>query len=129
LLNTSFNGNGEPIVDTASDVLACFLRSGLDFLVLDDLLITRSETWRENLRQSPFRLASEWALEQSSAGHWALHSSAGVIRALPFSLTDRADVIASRKDFTAGDSDWDDIYTLWLSRAFEIEGLPKSLAS
>ena len=42
LLNTSFNLNYEPIVCTPADALICFIRSGLDALVLEDYLIDRS---------------------------------------------------------------------------------------
>ena len=41
LLNTSFNIRGEPIVCTPTDALACFVRSNLDILVLEDILIFR----------------------------------------------------------------------------------------
>ena len=39
LVNTSFNGPGEPIVDSAADAIECFRRLGLDFLILGDRLI------------------------------------------------------------------------------------------
>ncbi len=42
LLNTSFNIKGEPIVCTPLDAIICFVRSNLDFLVLQDFLIDRS---------------------------------------------------------------------------------------
>src|SRR5215813_3302100 len=42
LLNTSFNLNYEPIVCTPVDALICFIRSGLDVLVLEDHIIDRS---------------------------------------------------------------------------------------
>lgn len=42
LLNTSFNLNYEPIVCTPVDALICFIRSGLDTLVLEDFIIDRS---------------------------------------------------------------------------------------
>ena len=42
LLNTSFNMNYEPIVCSPVDALTCFIRSGLDTLVLEDFLIDRS---------------------------------------------------------------------------------------
>ena len=42
LLNTSFNLNYEPIVCTPVDALSCFIRSGLDTLVLEDFIIDRS---------------------------------------------------------------------------------------
>ncbi|GAA3438060.1 carbamoyltransferase C-terminal domain-containing protein [Kutzneria kofuensis] len=36
LMNTSFNGPGEPIVDSAADAVRAFTRLGLDFLVLGE---------------------------------------------------------------------------------------------
>lgn len=44
LLNTSFNRAGEPIVCSARDALACFLRSGLDALAIGDFWIQRAGT-------------------------------------------------------------------------------------
>ncbi|MDH3691086.1 MAG: carbamoyltransferase, partial [Gammaproteobacteria bacterium] len=41
VLNTSFNEN-EPIVCTPGEALTCFLRSGMDVLVLGDYVIERS---------------------------------------------------------------------------------------
>jgi carbamoyltransferase len=41
LLNTSFNMRGEPIVCTAEDALACFILSGIDYLVLEDFILDR----------------------------------------------------------------------------------------
>ncbi|MFP5265685.1 MAG: carbamoyltransferase [Blastocatellia bacterium] len=43
LLNTSFNMRGEPIVCTPLDAILCFVRSGIDALVLEDFLISRSD--------------------------------------------------------------------------------------
>ena len=40
LLNTSFNEN-EPIVNTPSQALNCFLRTKMDLLVMEDILVTR----------------------------------------------------------------------------------------
>jgi carbamoyltransferase len=42
LLNTSFNLRGEPIVTTPEDALSTFERSGLDLLVLGDVLVTKT---------------------------------------------------------------------------------------
>ena len=41
LLNTSFNINGEPIVNTPNDALKTFSKSGLEYLVLNDFLIKK----------------------------------------------------------------------------------------
>jgi carbamoyltransferase len=40
LLNTSFNEN-EPIVNTPEEALNCFLRTNMDMLILENILITR----------------------------------------------------------------------------------------
>jgi carbamoyltransferase len=41
LLNTSFNNDVEPIVDSIADALSCFLTTGLDYLVIDRYVIRR----------------------------------------------------------------------------------------
>ena len=43
LLNTSLNGQGEPIVATEADAFAFFLAHPVDALLIDDVLIRRSE--------------------------------------------------------------------------------------
>ena len=45
LINTSFNGPGEPIVSSVADAAAAFRRLGLDFLMLDGELLTARPTW------------------------------------------------------------------------------------
>ena len=42
LLNTSFNMRDEPIVRHPAEALQCFMRSGLDSLVLEDHVVDRS---------------------------------------------------------------------------------------
>jgi len=41
LLNTSFNVKGEPMVETPEDAMKCFLSTGLDYLVLHDIVIAK----------------------------------------------------------------------------------------
>lgn len=41
VLNTSFNDNGEPIVETPIDALLCFLRTEIDYVYLDGMLIAK----------------------------------------------------------------------------------------
>ncbi len=43
LLNTSFNVRGEPIVCTPADAGRCFLRAGLDALVIEDVLVLKKD--------------------------------------------------------------------------------------
>jgi carbamoyltransferase len=55
LINTSFNVRGEPIVCTPEDAYRCFMRTEMDYLVLDNVLLSKrqqpvwneSENWRE----------------------------------------------------------------------------------
>jgi carbamoyltransferase len=42
LLNTSFNMRGEPIVCSSMDAIRCFVRSGVDALVLEEFIIDRA---------------------------------------------------------------------------------------
>ena len=43
LINTSFNVRGEPIVCTPQDAYACFMRTGMDVLVIEDCVLLKSE--------------------------------------------------------------------------------------
>jgi len=55
LINTSFNVRSEPIVCTPEDAYRCFMRTGIDTLVLEDMVLTKEEqpewiedkTWQE----------------------------------------------------------------------------------
>ncbi|MGD2182842.1 carbamoyltransferase family protein [Lusitaniella coriacea] len=43
LVNTSFNVRGEPIVCTPEDAYRCFMRTEMDYLVLENYLLAKSE--------------------------------------------------------------------------------------
>ena len=55
LVNTSFNVRGEPIVCTPDDAWRCFMRTEMDYLVLEDCLLAkadqppapRDESWKQ----------------------------------------------------------------------------------
>lgn len=49
VLNTSFNNNAEPIVDSVDDAIVCFLTTRLDYLIIDDFLIGKKEVPLEAL--------------------------------------------------------------------------------
>jgi hypothetical protein len=50
LLNTSFNNHAEPIVDSVADALRCFLTTGIDHLVIGDLIVSKRPWETEDLR-------------------------------------------------------------------------------
>ncbi len=49
IVNTSFNVRGEPIICTPEDAYRCFMRTGIDVLVIEDCILYKSEqpTWQE----------------------------------------------------------------------------------
>lgn len=50
LLNTSFNNNVEPIVDSVEDSIVSFLTTGLDYLVVGDFIAAkRASSWKDRL--------------------------------------------------------------------------------
>lgn len=44
LLNTSFNNDREPIVDSVDDAVACFLTTGLDHLIVGNFLVEKKRS-------------------------------------------------------------------------------------
>jgi carbamoyltransferase len=76
LLNTSFNNNAEPIVETVDDALGCFLTTGLDALVVDDFLITKkplddSLRLKMSIQVRPF-VSLHRSLAYNATGHWSM---------------------------------------------------------
>ncbi len=49
LVNTSFNVRGEPVVCTPEDAYRCFMRTEMDFLVVENLILSKSNqpAWQE----------------------------------------------------------------------------------
>jgi carbamoyltransferase len=43
LVNTSFNVRGEPIVCTPQDAIRCFLRTGMDYLVIGNIILDKTQ--------------------------------------------------------------------------------------
>jgi carbamoyltransferase len=59
LVNTSFNVRGEPIVCTPSDAYRCFMRTEMDYLVIENFLLDKNEqpAWQETEKwQEEFEL-------------------------------------------------------------------------
>jgi len=50
LVNTSFNVRGEPIVNTPEDAYRCFMRTEMDYLVIENYLLAKPEQpdWQQN---------------------------------------------------------------------------------
>jgi carbamoyltransferase len=50
LVNTSFNVRGEPIVNTPEDAYRCFMRTEMDYLVIENYLLVKPDqpVWKKN---------------------------------------------------------------------------------
>ena len=42
-MNTSFNVRGEPIVCTPEDAFRCFMRTEMDYLVLENFILAKTD--------------------------------------------------------------------------------------
>lgn len=49
LINTSFNVNDEPIVNSPKDAYKCFLTSNIDILVINNFLLRRKNQYKKNI--------------------------------------------------------------------------------
>ena len=56
VVNTSFNVRGEPIVCTPSDAYKCFMRTEMDYLLLNNIMLYKKE-------QKPLENDSNWQSE------------------------------------------------------------------
>ena len=43
IINTSFNVRGEPIVETPKDAIKCFLGTEMDYLIIDNFIICKTD--------------------------------------------------------------------------------------
>jgi carbamoyltransferase len=50
LVNTSFNVRGEPIVGSPEDAYRCFMRTEMDYLVLENVLLSKTDqpSWKQD---------------------------------------------------------------------------------
>ena len=56
IVNTSFNVRGEPIVCTPKDAYLCFMRTEMDYLILNNYLLSKTE-------QKPLNKDTDWMSE------------------------------------------------------------------
>lgn len=56
LVNTSFNVRGEPIVESPEDAYRCFMRTDMDYLVLENFLLCKTD-------QPKMAAAGDWKNE------------------------------------------------------------------
>jgi carbamoyltransferase len=52
LINTSFNVRGEPPVCSPEDAVRCFLATDMDYLVMNNILLKKTEQKAEHISQA-----------------------------------------------------------------------------
>ncbi|NTG05515.1 nodulation protein [Agrobacterium rhizogenes] len=65
VLNTSFNNNAEPIVDSVNDAIVTYLTTKLDYLVIDDYLVAKRTPSQEQRQSLNVSLPAHIWLQQS----------------------------------------------------------------
>jgi len=77
-VNTGFNVRGEPIVCTPDDADRCFMRSGVDFLVVGDYVLDKKDQpgWPEaGAWRTEIKLDESWWAQQESIAKWKVLTS------------------------------------------------------
>jgi predicted NodU family carbamoyl transferase len=136
LLNTSFNNNAEPIVQTVHDAVTCFLTTELDFLVIEDFLIRRRPGRSLALTGLVPRLRPDTMLEKristtaASDREVAYEISVqpgqrGTMSPTVFALLEEADGVRTLESLaeagcSLGQDTLREIYSLWQGRFFSL---------
>lgn len=138
LLNTSFNNNAEPIVQTVRDALTCYLTTELDYLCIEDFLIRRRPGCSRAfdhlvLRFRPVtRLAKRIRTTRTGARE-VIHEvyldhtggSSAEVTAPVFALLEAADGVRTLSELASDanglpDEVKDELYGLWQQRFFTL---------
>ena len=61
VLNTSFNVKGEPIVNTPADAVRCFLNTGIDMLVMEDVVVEKRQELQPAARRRRVLTVVVWS--------------------------------------------------------------------
>lgn len=133
VLNTSFNNNAEPIVDSVDDAVVCFLTTKLNAMVVGDFVIEKAELSYAHGKSLALGLCAHVSLQRVRSldddgvrrQHLVLgnsHDSKTVpLSPALFAMLDAADGTRSVEDLAReaavdGAAAWDELVELWSSR-------------
>ena len=136
VLNTSFNNNAEPIVDSVEDAIQCYLTTGLDYLAIGDYLIAkrdprvRVQDWMIVSLPSTTHLVRRGSPAEGSGQVYALRRTVADSRAVDISpdafallaLSDGSKTIATVLGGALGDTLAGELFDLWQKRLIRVEG-------
>jgi carbamoyltransferase len=136
VLNTSFNNNAEPIVNTPEDALNCFLSTDIDYLLIGDFLVRKRGDKHDALVAAGIRLNPRYALiyRPASSGrvqslvidqvnHGSEPVSHEVIRVLAAAARDQSslrDAACKERISLSGEFQME-LFNCWFRRVFWIE--------
>ena len=136
VLNTSFNNNAEPIVDSVEDAIQCYLTTGLDYLVIGDYLIAKRDPavrvrdWMIVSQPATTHLVRRGSLAEGSGQLYALRRTVADSRAIDisaeaFALLARSDgsqTIAEVLGAPLDDALAGELFELWQKRLIHVDG-------
>lgn len=141
VLNTSFNNNAEPIVDSVDDAVVCFLTTKLNAMVVGDFIIDKAEVTYSHGKSLALGLCAHVSLQRVRSldddgvrrQHLFLgnsHDSKTVpVSPALFAMLDAADGTRSVEDLAHevavdGAALWEELLELWSSRLVTMLPLP-----
>ena len=145
VLNTSFNNNAEPIVNSVEDALVCFLTSGLEHLVVGEFLVDKRDGWRDELMSLRVSLPAaaravatrSWNAEGLQTEHaitWNYDESRRtIISAAMYHMVSRADGQATAAELAAtvpksSKKLAEELFELWSARMIRLHPQPSERA-
>ena len=126
LLNTSFNNNVEPIVDSVDDAMACFLTTGLHHVVAGDYLVSRNGHGPLGILELAASLPAYAHLNEARSigpdGHFGLtHSISNAYDHNAVAISERAYRLLSQADgdrkLEEPEQIAEELWSLWTRRA------------
>jgi carbamoyltransferase len=123
LINTSLNGPSEPIADSARDGIDFFLRSGLDGLVVGDLVIGKRPDLDEHLASERYVLSPDWrveVLESAASTLWVARSAYGDIISFDTEHGRLWRTLATYNEIRSYPDAWPTVETLWKARVLRL---------
>ncbi|MBV9759988.1 MAG: hypothetical protein JO340_05445 [Acidobacteriaceae bacterium] len=104
ILNTSFNTQGEPIVESPRDAVWCLLMSGLDCCIIEDTLVEKAPCYKSPLDLIPVRCQGLRVISASNGAKnaaWITHWGEADVE-IPFYYEKALDILSKIDGVTDG---------------------------
>lgn len=135
LLNTSFNNMAEPIVSSVQDGVACFLTTGLDYLVIGDYMVSKSPNIKQNLSNLDISITASAVLrcEQTTSleemHEIYFHYNPSYNKLISKNMYEYLSCLSSGNSYSLPFELMEEIYYLWVHRFLVIKPPPDNLST